>query len=310
MISAAHNRVEYNARSRKVCNRMMRRLTLLLIFISFSFSQENVQHIVMNLDGTSIVGIVDSMNSETVFITSEHKLDQQKLALDDVYYIYNSFGKLYYISPNYEDRLKLIEERSGFLITITGDTLNYRAIEIDHRMDEPYVYLATNENKLGHKLSLFDVHFIRIDASYMEHSVRRGCITGVCLVLTGLGLQTLSYYGDRSESLPTDASLFQKAKTMGGAMGTSIMNFIPGLSSVGQQYQSVTVIFPITSIGWMIYDYYFDKRTHYFRPLIREDQFPHSMYWFNPWRIVKNKVKETFDPFIEKITPILEKLPF
>ncbi len=264
----------------------------------------------MNLDGTSIVGMVDSMNSESVFITPENMNDQQSLLLDDIYYIYNSFGKLYYISPNYEDRLNLIEERSGFLITTSGDTLNYTLIEIDRRMDEPYVYLATNESDLGHKISLFDVHLIRIDASYMEHSVRRGCITGVCLALTGLGLQTLSYYGDRSESLPTDASFFQKAKTMGGAMGTSIMNFIPGLSAAGQQYQSVTLFFPVSSIGWMVYDFYFDKRTHYFRPLIREDQFPHSMYWFNPGRIVKNKVKEKFDPIGKKLKPILEKLPF
>ena len=167
-------------------------------------------------------------------------------------------------------------------------------------MDEPYVYLATNESDLGHKISLFDVHLIRIDASYMEHSVRRGCITGVCLVLTGFGLQTLSYYGDRTENLPDDASLFQKMKTMGGALGSSIMNFIPG---EGQQYQSVTVILPLATIGWMTYDYIFDKRTHYFRPLIREDKYPHSMYWFNPWRIVKNKIKE-------KMEPIMEKLPF
>jgi len=307
MISAAHNRVEYNARSRNVCSRMMCKLFLFLIFISFSFCQYNVQHIVMNLDGTSTVGIVDSMNSETVYITPEDMNEQQSLILDDIYYIYNSFGKLYYISPNYEDRLNLIEERSGFLITTTGDTLNYTAIEIDRRMDEPYVYLATNESDLGHKISLFDVHLIRIDASYMEHSVRRGCITGVCLVLTGFGLQTLSYYGDRSENLPEDASLFQKAKTMGGALGSSIMNFIPG---EGQQYQSVTVILPLATIGWMTYDYIFDKRTHYFRPLIREDKYPHSMYWFNPWRIVKNKVSETLDPLIDKMTPILEKLPF
>ncbi len=310
MISAAHNRVEYNARSRNVCSRMMCKLFLFLMFISFSFCQENVHHIVMNLDGTSIVGMVDSMNSESVFITPENMNDQQSLLLDDIYYIYNSFGKLYYISPNYEDRLNLIEERSGFLITTSGDTLNYTLIEIDRRMDEPYVYLATNESDLGHKISLFDVHLIRIDASYMEHSVRRGCITGVCLVLTGLGLQTLSYYGDRSESLPTDASLFQKAKTMGGALGASIMNFIPGVSTAGQQYQSVTVIFPLTSIGWMVYDYYFDKRTHYFRPLIREDQFPHSMYWFNPGRIVKNKIKEKLDPISKNLKPILDKLPF
>ena len=60
----------------------------------------------------------------------------------------------------------------------------------------------------------------------------------------------------------------------------------------------------------MVYDHYLDKRTHYFRSLIREDSFPHSMYWFNPGRIVKNKVKEKLDPIMKKLEPILKKLPF
>ncbi|HIB61315.1 MAG TPA: hypothetical protein EYO52_06665 [Candidatus Marinimicrobia bacterium] len=289
---------------------MIRSFLSCTVFISLCFCQNEVQHIVMNLDGTSAVGLIDSMNTESVFITAEGAAEQTIYPLKDIYYIYNSFGKLYYISPNYEDRLNLIEERSGFLVTIVGDTIDYTSIEIERRMDEPYVYLTTVEDDLAHKLSLFDVHLIRIDASYMEHSVRRGCITGACLMLTGLAMQTLSYYGDRRKNLPDDASLFQKSKTMGGALGTSIMNFIPGLSSAGQQYQSVTVILPLSTIGWMAYDLYFDKRTHYFRPLIREDNFPHSMYWFNPWRIVKNKIKEKMEPLIEKIEPILEKLPF
>jgi len=264
----------------------------------------------MNLDGTSIVGLVDSMSLENVYISPENDEKQINVKINDIYYIYNSFGKLYYISPNYEDRLNLIEERSGFLITTSRDTLNYTTIEIDRRMDEPYVYLASSENDLAHKISIFDVHLIRIDASYMEHSVRRGCITGACLILTGLGLQTLSYYGDRSENHPDDASLFQKAITMGGALSSSIMNFIPGLSAAGQQYQSLTLFFPVSSIGWMVYDHYFDKRTHYFRPLIREESFPYSMYWLNLGRIVKNKVKEKLDPISKKLKPILDKLPF
>jgi hypothetical protein len=54
----------------------------------------------------------------------------------------------------------------------------------------------------------------------------------------------------------------------------------------------------------MVYDYMYDKRTHYFRPLIREDSFPHSMYWFNPVRIVKNKINETMEPVVAKIRTI------
>ena len=306
MISVAHTGQEYKARCVDICSRMIRNFLLCTVFITFCFCQNDVKHIVMNLDGTSIVGLIDSMNTESVFIAPEDRSEQQSILLNDVYYIYNSLGKLYFISPNYKDRLGLIEERSGFLITVEGDTLYYTAIEIDRRMDEPFVYLATSESELGYKLSLFDVHLIRIDASYMENSVRRGAITGVCLVLTGLSLQTLSNYSD---GVPSDATFGTKLYSLGIALGQTISNFLP-LNPPGTQFHSVTLIFPLSSIGWMVYDYIYDKRTHYFRPLIREDSFPHSMYWFNPWRTVKNKISEKMEPLIAKIEPILKKLPF
>jgi hypothetical protein len=34
------------------------------------------------------------------------------------------------------------------------------------------------------------------------------------------------------------------------------------------------------------------------------------MYWFNPGRIVKNRIKEKLDPITKKLKPILDKLPF
>ena len=281
---------------------MMRYLYLFIATLTFCFPQD-VKHIIVNLDGSSVVGLVDSMNTDSVFITPEDDSAHLTIGLNNVYYIYNSFGKLYYISPSYEDRINLIEERSGYLITTIGDTLYYAYIEIDRRMDQPYIYLSSAEEELGQKVSLFDIHLIRSDASYMEHSVRRGFITGTCLVMTGLALQTLSNYGDRRDKLPDDASLFQKSKTMGSALGTSVKNFIPGLSSAGNQFQTLTIIFPVSSIGWMVYDYIFDKRTHYFRSMVREEKFPHSMYWFNPKRIIKNKVKSIKER-------IMEKLPF
>lgn len=273
------------------------------------FSQE-VKHIIVKLDGSTSVGLLDSMTTDTVFITTEMDSSQSTIPLKNVYYIYNTFGKLYYISTHYEDRIDLIEERSGFIVKINSDTLYYSSIEIDRRMDQPYIYLSSPDEELALKVSLFDIHLIRINTSYMEHSVRRGAITGTCLMLTGMALQTLFNYGDRRDKLPNNASLFQKAKTMGGAAGASIMNFIPGASSAGNQYQSVTIILPLSTIGWMIYDYIYDKRTHYFRPMLRDEQFPHSMFWFNPKRIIKNKVGKTIQKVRNVIQPLTEKWPF
>ncbi len=302
MIIFLIRRLEFKQGIADYCTRMIRYFFLFAAILSFSFSKD-VKHIVVNLDGTSVVGLIDSINADSVFIHLENDTVHEATALSNIYYIYNSFGKLYYTSPNYEDRIQLIEERGGYLITTLGDTLPYTRIEIDQRMDQPYFYLSTIDNDLAHKISLFDIHLIRADASYMEHSVRRGFITGSCIILSGVMLQTLSNYGDRRKSLSKEASLFQKLKTMGGALGSSVKNFIPGASSAGNQYQSLTLILPLSTIGWMVYDYYFDKRTHYFRPLTREDQFPQSMVWFNPKRIIKNKVRKT-------IQPLLDKLPF
>ncbi|MFQ6678576.1 MAG: hypothetical protein ACE5D0_09700 [Fidelibacterota bacterium] len=287
----------------------MMRYLFLFMTITMCFSQE-VKHIIVKLDGSTSVGLLDSMTTDTVFITTEMDSSQSTIPLKNVYYIYNTFGKLYYISTHYEDRIDLIEERSGFIVKINSDTLYYSSIEIDRRMDQPYIYLSSPDEELALKVSLFDIHLIRINTSYMEHSVRRGAITGTCLMLTGMALQTLFNYGDRRDKLPNNASLFQKAKTMGGAAGASIMNFIPGASSAGNQYQSVTIILPLSTIGWMIYDYIYDKRTHYFRPMLRDEQFPHSMFWFNPKRIIKNKVGKTIQKVRNVIQPLTEKWPF
>jgi len=295
-------RLEFKQGIADYCTRMMRYLFLFLATLTFCYPQ-TVEHITIKLDGSTVVGLVDSMNTDSVYITTVEDSTLSTIPLKKVYYIYNTFGKVFYISPSYEDRINLIEERSGYLITTMGDTIYYTNIEIDRRMDQPYIYLSYFDEELAHKVSLFDIHLIRTDASYMEHSVRRGCITGVCLVMTGLALQTLSSYGDKKENLADDATIVDKAKTMGNALGASAKNFIPGAESPGNQYQSVTVIFPISTIGWMVYDYLFDKRTHYFRPLVRDETFPHSMYWFNPKRIIKKKVKSV-------TTPIFNKLPF
>lgn len=273
-------------------------VTIILFSHSFLFSNY-IQHVIIGLDGSSHVGMIDSMNTESVFISPNDSNEQKTLTLNDVYYIYGTNGKLFYISPNYVDRIDLIEERSGFLVTTSNDTIYYTTIQVDRRMDTPYFYLSSDEFELAHKISMFDVHLIRIDASYMEHSVRRGTLTGTGIILVGMLLQSFSQYGTKSESLSDDATFGTKLNAFGGAVSTTITNFVPG----GNQYQSVTIFYPLSTIGWMIYDYIYDKRTHYFRPLIREDQFPQSMYWFNPKRIMKEKVDET-------LGPVRDALPF
>ena len=159
-------------------------------------------------------------------------------------------------------------------------------------MDTPYFYLSSDEKDLAHKISLFDIHLVRIDESYIEHSVRRGSWTGTGLLMLGVLLQSFSDYGTRRKSLPDDPTFMNKVNAFGGSVGTTITNFVPG----GNQYQAVTIFYPISTIGWMVYDYKNDKRTHYFRPLIRDDQFPQNMFWLNPKRIMKERLARTLDP--------------
>lgn len=268
----------------------MKSVSIVILLHSALWCEYSTQHIVIKLDGQSEVGLIDSMNLEHVYINSG--TDQHKIVLKEVYYIYNTEGKLFYISPSYRDRLDLIEERSGYVITIQNDTLLYQFIEVDRIMDSPYVYLYDTEKNLTHKIRLFDLHLIKTDGSYMEHSVRRGTITATSIVLTGMLFQTFSYYSDRSDQLSSDATLLNKAFAFGGAIGTMINNFIPQ----GQQYESLIVFYPLASMGWMTYDYIFDKRTHFFRTFARDEKFPRTMYWFNPRRIIREKTDQALIP--------------
>ena len=106
----------------------------------------------MNLDGTSAVGLIDSMNTESVFITAESAAEQTIYPLKDIYYIYNSFGKLYYISPNYKDRLNLIEEtfyNISFTIIICIVSL--------------IIILLMNLCFLGHNILIYPFRVLNID---------------------------------------------------------------------------------------------------------------------------------------------------
>ena len=234
----------------------MRSITAHLIPVIFLLSpcfSSEVQHVIVFNDGSSIVSLIDSMDLETIHFRDNDSGEQYSKEMKDIYYIYSDFNKAFYFSPSIYDRLEYTEERGGWLVTVQEDTLKYDQISFNRNLKDPLVLLYLSNG--GFKtVPLLDVHAIRVDATAIEHSVKKGARASGAAFLVAAFFQLKNSFSNYSKFVPKPLSKVN-----------------------GEQFQSITFLIPLTTVGWMAYDIYFDKRTSYFRPLEREDRFPRTM---------------------------------
>lgn len=225
----------------------------------------DVQHIVVFTDGATLITRLDSIATDSAYYTPPQPGARQVLDLEKIYYIYNDFGKVFYFSRSFRERLGRLEEQGGVFITFQGDTLSYDRIHFEPTLDNPRAFLYTTGREYPRIVPLLDCIIIRMDATVMENSVRKG-------VWSSLGLITLN----------TALQGLVNAKKM--------------LPNTGPQYQSVTLLFPLANLGWMAYDLFTDQRTHYFRPRHQADRYPRNMYLFSIPYWLKRKLNPYWEP--------------
>lgn len=241
-------------------------LILLFSLVSSGLSEE-VQHVIVFFDGTSKVSLIDSVNLERIYYRDNDTGQQHSTEMKNIYYIYSDYNKVFYFSPSIYDHLDYAEERGGSLTTVREDTLEYDQISFNRNLKDPLVLLFLSNG--GFKtVPLLDVHSIRVDATAIEHSVKKGArISGASFLVVML-YQLKQSFSNYSKFTPKPLSKVN-----------------------GEQFQSITFLIPLTIVGWMAYDIYFDKRTSYFRPLEREDRFPRDMFVFSVKRYIKNGLR-------------------
>lgn len=267
-------------------NRFISPITILLFALAICFSgvkAENVTQVIVEMTGESHVGLIDSISATTVYYQDQDTQLPSTLPLKDVYLIYNEFQRVFYYSPSLIDRMELIEERGGVLTTRDGQEHPYSSLRFNRHMVEPFVYITTATDSF-YRVNLLQVYRITSDLSIMETSVKKGLLTTV-VPTTGLLLFQISrnWIGGFSD---VQIISWENANRLSVIAADEIKKILPradvaGLSATGTLYEPFVFATPAATMGWMGYDYYMNKGTHYFVPTSRQDKFPRSMFRFS-----------------------------
>jgi hypothetical protein len=264
----------------------------LLGLITCGSLSAQVKHVIVFTDGTTRMGLIDSLTTDSVYYYDTDREQKEVLSLKKVYFIYNDFNKLFFFSPSLHDRLDYLEERGGMVITTWGDSLPYHQIKFDRHWRDPKIYLDPETDSIR-TLNFLDAYSIQADRSVLELSVRRGFCASVGLFLLGTSLEIIGDFRDRHTGKLLSMTAVRILSSEIWDEGKDLLpKFSPaGLKQTGVTYHSLTFFTPLTTFGWMAYDLYFDKRTQYIRPLDRQHPFPRDMYVFSARRWVHEKLR-------------------
>ncbi len=222
----------------------------------------NIRHILVQLDGTANTVIVDSIIQDTVYFIHANSIDHDTLELDQVYLIYNHFGKIIHQSRSLKNRMSDLQQRDGYILFHNGDSLEYNNIyfapgaevatfhEIDSTMEAKYH-------------SLYEIYKIRSGPSYLGYSVRKGFWTGVYTIGTIMGIQMI------------------QSKSFGPILKLYSPDFSPIRKETGQYYYPMITSLSLFAIGRITYDILKDRRTNYILPVYENDPFPKNMFVFS-----------------------------
>tara|TARA_Y100000590_G_scaffold31989_2_gene35361 strand:- start:604 stop:1419 length:816 start_codon:yes stop_codon:yes gene_type:complete len=255
----------------------MKQLLGIFLFCSFIFSKAeddtDVKHMIVLFSGKTITGYVDSINVANIYYLPKDSLSQEIIPTWKVYYIYNDFDRVFHYSKSFEENMRRINNSSGIIQTISNDTIRYQSIQVNKDMINPefFITLSSNESEF---YPLLDVKKVVTDYSIMEYSVERG----FRLSFTGFFLAFL--------------------------LDRRLKDFMPkfefiGLKKNGVTYESFVHLIPLATGIAMVYDYFMDKRTFYFTPVLNDEIFGRSMYVFS-LRNILGTVEENIVWRIEK----------
>ncbi len=288
-------------------------IKLLLLLVSFGFGE--VDDIIIFTDGNAVTGRILSVNPDSLFYRNSPDESLTGIDLDQIYYAYNDFGKIFHYSRSLLDRIDYLEKYSGTLVTVGGDTIEYHRVNFDRRMVMPMVYLTVYDSLEFQPVPLLEIDHLRMSRERFDVSVKHGCQCGVVLLLAMSGMKTLKYFKNEYPG----GGLFGEPgfNAMGEAVVQSLNDYLPeadflGTKETGSMFRTSTLILPVLTMGWIGYDWYFDKRTVYINPGTINKPFPREMFLFSPVEWSDRKFRKIWEPLsrkaLDKIYEIRKKI--
>ena len=136
-------------------------------------TEKDVNHMVVDKVGNTIECYIDSFGYEYVYFIPKDSVDRDSINLNKIYYAYNDFNRIFHYSWSFRENLKRIQNTTGQIFTINGDTINYIDIQFNHDMINPEIFVKTGMKKSEY-IDLLKIKRIETDFSILSHAVKRG----------------------------------------------------------------------------------------------------------------------------------------
>ena len=147
----------------------------------------NIRHVMVELSGNANTVIVDSIVIDTVYYTDAMDLTKSSSLMDNIYCIYNDYGIFIHQSRSMKDRMKELQNRDGFMVFHSGDTLQFDNIFFEPVKNNPEVgtFHKADTTASPRYHALMDIYYVKTGNSFLENSVRKGFYLGLISVLSG-----------------------------------------------------------------------------------------------------------------------------
>ena len=265
----------------------MKRILEIFIFslalLSADSLDTDVNHVIVDHKGNTIIAIIDSIDLDRVYYKSKNNSETSTMDIDKVYFIYNDYDRIYHYDWSYYENLRRITNRTGKIITLDNDSISFNNIEFSANRIFPEI-LVHGTNDTSFYMPALDVYKIQTDYSIMHYAAERGFWYSFSSFILSAAIETRQNWDNSRRFSPQVWDHYNDL--------LPAINFLDR-KPTGVTYASVSYIIPLSVVGSMLWDIYKDKRSFYFHPLEKDTQYPRTMYVFSPKHIVESFIRKT-----------------
>ena len=89
---------------------------------------------IVDYKGLTTECFIDSIGYQYLYYVPKDSVDADSIKLKDIYYVYNDFGHVFHYSWSFEENVRRMENRSGRVYMIKGDTLDFIDLQFNKDM--------------------------------------------------------------------------------------------------------------------------------------------------------------------------------
>tara|TARA_S200000501_G_scaffold81927_1_gene74007 strand:+ start:1066 stop:1923 length:858 start_codon:yes stop_codon:yes gene_type:complete len=265
---------------------MKRLLEIFIFFFAFCYADStdtDVNHVIIDHKGNAIQAIIDSIDLDNVYYQNKGKKKSESMDIDRVYFIFNDFDRVYHYDWSYYENIRRITNRSGKIITLDNDSINFKNIEFSSNRISPEI-LVHGTNDTSFYMKSLEVYKIQTDYSILHYAAERGFWYSFSAFILSAAIDTRLKWDNSRRFSPQVWDQYNDL--------LPAVNFL-NLGPTGVTYASVSYLIPLSVLVSMLWDIYKDKRSFYFHPIEKDTPYPRTMYVFSPKHLAKAFLKKS-----------------